>query len=292
MSPAPNTPDALRFPLWSVGVNCALAGCKGTAGILGQSHALVADAVESLLDVFSGLVVLYGLRVATRPADENHPYGHGKAEPLAGAFVALALLAGAAGIAVSSVGEILRPHGSPAPYTLAVLAGVIVIKEGLFRFIIRGGKELESTALMGDAWHHRSDALTSAAAFLGISIALIGGEGYAAADDWAALFACAIIATNGIRLLQPAVLELMDTVPNTHAIDTVRHAAESVSGVHAVETCIVRKTGLEYLVDLHVEVDGDLSVREGHRIAHEVKDEVMKVMPQVLDVLVHIEPAP
>jgi len=291
-APASTAGKALKLSLMSVLLNLSLALVKGIAGIVGHSQALVADAVESALDVFSGLAVLYGLRIALRPADDDHPYGHGKAEPLAGAVVALALLGGAAGIAISSVSEIMRPHELPATYTLVVLAVVVFLKEGVFRVIAHGGTELGSTALLGDAWHHRSDALTSAAAFAGISVALLGGPGFESADDWAALLACGIIAWNGWRLLQPALAELMDAVPDAGIETAVRASATTVPGVMGIETCLVRKTGLAYLVDLHVEVDGELTVREGHRIAHEAKDAVMAAVPQVLDVLVHVEPVP
>jgi cation diffusion facilitator family transporter len=283
---------ALRFSTLSVVINILLALIKGITGIVGHSQALVADAVESGLDVFSGMAVLYGLRVAAKPADDNHPYGHGKAEPLAAAVVALALLAGAALIAATSIHEILRTHEPPAAYTLPVLLVVIFIKEGLFRVLSRGGESLGSNALIGDAWHHRSDALTSGAAFVGISIALWGGPAYAAADDWAALLACAIIAWNGARLLRPAIAELMDAVPDPEMDRHVRDAASTVPGVFGLETCLIRKTGLTYLVDLHIEVNGDLTVRQGHQIAHEVKDAIMHALPQVQDVLTHIEPAP
>lgn len=287
-----NAARAVQFSLLSVTVNTLLALGKGLAGVMGNSQALVADAVESLLDVFSGLVVLYGLRVAARPADANHPYGHGKAEPLSGAFVALALIGGAAMVAAASAEQLTRPQVSPEPYTLVVLVGVILLKEGLFRLIARRGDKLQSTALIGDAWHHRSDALTSAAAFVGIGVALVGGDSFAAADDWAALFACVIIAFNGLRLLRPALHELMDRAPDGAILEHVRRVAEEVPGVDSVETCVMRKTGFELLVDLHVEVDGNMPVREGHRIAHEVKDAIKQAMPQVLDVLVHVEPSP
>lgn len=283
---------ALRLSLISVGINLLLALAKGVAGIVGHSQALVADAVESALDVFSGVAVLYGMRIALQPADDDHPYGHGKAEALAGAIVAVSLLFGAAGIAVTSIHQILVPHQLPAPYTLLVLAVVVVLKEVIFRVIVRGGSDIGSTALMGDAWHHRSDAITSAAALVGIGIALYGGAGYEAADDWAALVACAVIAWNGYRLLKPTLAELMDAAHDVEMEKRVRAVASSLPGVAGIETCLVRKSGLAVLVDMHVEVDGELSVRDGHRIAHEVKDAVMHSIPQVLDVLVHIEPAP
>jgi cation diffusion facilitator family transporter len=283
---------ALRMTLLSIGLNLLLAFAKGLAGIVGHSQALVADAVESALDVFSGLAVLFGMRIALKPADEDHPYGHGKAEALAAAIVAVSLLAGAAGIAITSVHQIVVQHHLPEPYTLVVLAVVVFLKEGVFRVISRGGTEIGSIALQGDAWHHRSDALTSAAAFVGISVALWGGPGFESADDWAALVACGIIAWNGLRLLRPTLAELMDAAQDSENEQRVRQLAGAVPGVIAIETCLVRKSGLELLVDMHVEVDGELPVREGHRIAHDVKDAVIHHMPHVLDVLVHIEPAP
>src|ERR687885_2272961 len=194
-------------------VNAALALLKLLAGLIGHSYALVADAVDPPADVFSSLIVWGGLRISAQPADENHPYGHGKAEPLAAAVVAVMLLGAAVGIAIEAVREIRTPHHAPAPFTLAVLVAVIVIKEVLFRFVIRVGQQVDSTAVMADAWHHRSDAITSAAAFVGIGIALLMGPGWEAADDWAALVAAAIIAFNGARILRPAVHDLMDRAP-------------------------------------------------------------------------------
>jgi cation diffusion facilitator family transporter len=272
-------------------VNSVLAGGKLIAGIAGHSHALVADAVESFSDLFSSMVVWRGIVVASEPADADHPYGHGKAEPLAAAVVAAVLLAAAAGIAIQAVREIANPHLGPEPYTLYVLVGVVIIKEGLFRFAHREGTSLQSSAVRSDAWHHRSDAITSLFAGVGISVALIGGAGCQSADDYAAMAASGVIAWNGWRLLRPALDELMDASPSPEVIDRIREAARTTAGVVDVEKCLVRKMGYHYYVDMHVEVDPEMSVRQAHNIAHEVKARVLQEQTNVADVLVHVEPA-
>lgn len=268
-----------------------LALIKGLAGYFGNSYALIADAIESTSDVFTSIIVLAGLRIAKKPADHNHPYGHGKAEPLAGILVASALFLAAIIIIVQSIHEIITPHHSPASFTLIVLVLVVITKEVLFRYVIKVGKSVDSVAVKNDAWHHRSDALTSAAAFIGISIALIGGKGYEAADDYAALFASVIIIVNAYRLLKPAVYEITDAAPSPEIIRKVREAAIKTNGVVSIDKCFVRKMGFEYYVDIHIIVDGNISVFKGHDIAHDVKDHLMTVYPKISDVLVHIEPA-
>jgi cation diffusion facilitator family transporter len=274
----------------AMATNIVLAVAKVATGILGNSYALIADGIESTTDVVGSLVVWSGLRISARPPDQTHPYGHGKAESIAGVMVALILIGAALFIALQSVREIRVPHGGPAPYTLVVLGLVMVTKEMLYRFVFTVGTELESTSLRGDAWHHRVDALTSLAAFIGISIALVGGEGYETADDWAALVACGVILYNGARLLRPAVDEVMDAaVPETVEAE-VRALAEAVPGVQDVEKCRIRKSGLGLLMDLHVTVDGEMSVRAGHDIGHAVKDELMASELPVIDVVVHVEP--
>ncbi|MBA2433438.1 MAG: cation transporter, partial [Chthoniobacterales bacterium] len=223
--------------------------------------------------------------------DATHPYGHGKAEPIAAAVVAVGVIAAAAGLAIESVREILTPRHGPEPWTLLVLIVIVVVKELLYRSVIRIGHSVQSTAVKTDAWHHRSDAFTSIAAFIGISIALIGGAGWEPADNWAALCACALIAFNGFRLLLPALHEMMDTAPRGEMAETIRQAATAVPGVQLVEKCLLRKMGLYYYVDLHVAVDGAMSVRDGHEIAHEVKNAIKATDARITDVLVHIEPA-
>jgi len=279
-----------RWAIVGLCANLVLAGGKMVAGVVGRSYALIADGIESCLDVFGSLVVMSGLRLAAVPPDADHPYGHGKAEPLAAAVVAIALLGAAVGLAAMSVREILEPHHAPAAFTLGVLISVVVVKEVLFRLIRNVGQDIGSRAVEADAWHHRSDAITSVAAFVGISVALVGGEGYEAADDWAALLACVVIGSNGARLLRPALAEIMDAAPPDHVVAAIRDAAAGVGGVDALDKCRVRKTGLNYYVDLHVRVDGAITVLEGHRIAHRVKDAVRANHPEVADVLVHVEP--
>jgi len=280
-----------RVALLGLVINVLLASVKIVAGVVGHAYVLIADGMESALDVAGSVVIWGGLTVAARPPDTTHPYGHGKAEPIAALVVAICVLAAAIGLAIESVREILTPHHGPAPFTLAVLVVVIVIKEFLFRYVNRIGQDLESTAVQTDAWHHRSDALTSGAAFIGISVALIGGERWQSADDWAALFACAVIAANGVRLALPAFQEIMDTAPGGKIIKSILAVASSVPGVVEVEKCHARKMGLDYYVDLHVGVDGNISVHEGHEIAHRVKAAIQQNDSRIADVLVHIEPA-
>ena len=293
-----NTPNAnssllsgSRLALLGAVINSLLACVKITAGILGNSYALIADGMESTLDIFSSFLVWAGLRVASRPPDDTHPYGHGKAETLSAIGVALLLLTTSLFLAIKSVHEILTPHHAPAPFTLAVLMLVIIIKEYLFRRVLNQGTEIGSHAMASDAWHHRADAITSLGAFAGISVALIGGPGYESADDYAALLACGVIAFNGIRILGPALNEAMDTAPDPKIEQAIRSAASAVEGVKGIEKCRVRKMGLEFYVDIHVLVDGDLQVRAGHAIAHAVKDAVKLEVRAIADVLVHIEPA-
>jgi cation diffusion facilitator family transporter len=287
---ASNLQSGARIALLGMVINVVLAVVKITAGILGNAYVLIADGIESALDVGGSAVIWGGLRVAARPPDATHPYGHGKAEPIAGAVVSVGVIAAAFGLAAESVREIFTPHYAPAPFTLFVLIAVVIIKEGLYRSVIRLGRSVESTAVQTDAWHHRSDALTSTAAFAGISIALLGGPGWESADDWAALFACALIAVNGCRLLVPALYEIMDAAPRGELSDTIRRAAAGVPGVRDVEKCLLRKMGLNFYVDLHVGVDGAISVHDGHEIAHGVKNAIRSTDPRIADVLVHVEP--
>ena len=280
-----------RVALLGLVINVAFATVKIAGGIIGHAYVLIADGIESALDIGGSIIIWGGLTVAARPPDQTHPYGHGKAEPIAAIVVALGVLVAAIGLAIESVREILTPRHGPAPFTLAILVVVIVVKEILFRYVNRVGKEFESTAVQTDAWHHRSDALTSAAAFIGISVALIGGERWRSADDWAALFACAVIAANGVRLLLPAFDEIMDTAPRARIVRAICGVAASVPGVVEVEKCRARKMGLDFYVDLHARVDGNISVHAGHEIAHRVKAAIQQSNPRVADVLVHIEPA-
>jgi len=271
-------------------VNAFLAIIKLVAGIVGNTYALVADAVESTADIFSSLVVWGGLRVATRDPDEEYPFGYGKAESVAAAVVSMMLLAAAVGIAFEAIREIRTPHKSPAPWTLLVLVAVLLVKFVLFRRTLSIGEAAGSTAGKADAWHHLSDAITSAAAFIGISIALWGGPGWEEADDWAALFAATVIFYNGLLLLRPALHDLMDKKPGGEIIGSVRRAAEEVPTVKAVEKLSARKAGLVYYVDIHVQADPSMSLRDSHELSGAVKSAIRRRVPAVAGVLVHMEP--
>jgi len=286
----PRLQRSLHATFLGLVANILLATAKLAAGIIGRSHALVADAVESFADLFSSVVVWRGLVVAAEPADEDHPYGHGKAEPIAAAVVSTMMLLASAAITIEALREVLQPHRAPSAYTLLVLVVVVGIKESLFRVVLRTGVSIESSAVRTDAWHHRADAVTSLAAGAGISISLIGGKGYEAADDIAAVVAAGIIAWNGWRLLRPALNELMDRSPEREVIEQIRKIGENTSGVDRVEKCLARKMGYQYFVDMHVEVDPQMTVQRAHEIAHNVKDKVRSELPAVNDVLVHIEP--
>lgn len=280
----------MRSAVLGIVVNLGLALAKCTAGLLGRSFALVADGLESLTDVFSGVVVYYGLKIAAKPPDADHPYGHGKAEPIAAAVVSLSLMAAALAIIYGGIREIAAPSATPARYTLVVLAGVLMVKEVLFRHVVSVGESIGSTAVKSDAWHHRSDALTSGFAFVGISIALLGGPGWEAADGWAAVCAALVVLYSAWKQLRPAVRELGDVAPDASVEAQVRAIAGSVPGILALDKCYVRKMGFNFYVDLHIVVEGDMTVREGHSLSHKVEDAVLHALPQVAEVLVHVEP--
>lgn len=285
-----NAEKGLKATFIGISINLVLALVKAIAGVFGNSYALIADAIESTADVFTSVIVWYGLKVASKAPDPDHPYGHGKAEPLAGVVVSLFLFAAAIFIAIQSIENIVTPHQAPSLFTLPVLIGVVLTKELLFKYLKKINNELKSTAISADAFHHRSDAITSATAFIGISIALIGGEGYESADDWAALIASAIIVYNAILIIRPAFNEIMDAAPDANLLFEVRKVAMEVKGVKGLEKTFIRKMGFEFYVDLHVIVDGSLSVREGHDIAHKVKDAILNSNVRINDVLIHIEP--
>lgn len=286
-----NLQTGARVALFGLVINIVLSSAKIVAGLLGNAYVLIADGIESAFDVAGSLIIWSALKFAARPPDATHPYGHGKAEPVAAIIVSTGVLAAALGLAIQSVRELFLPHHAPAPFTLGVLIIAVIIKETLYRYVVRFGRDVESTALQTDAWHHRTDAITSVAAFVGISVALIGGEAWRSADDWAALFACGLIGANGYRLLRPALFEIMDTAPRGQIVDVVRDAARAVPGVFEVEKPLIRKMGLSFYVDLHIKVDGAISVREGHRIAHAVKGAIQNNDRRIANVLVHTEPA-
>lgn len=282
---------SMRSSMIGLSVNLLLATGKLVAGIVGTSYALIADAIESLGDSLGSIIVWRGLEIARRPPDPEHPYGHGKAEPIAGALVAVLLVGAGIGIAVEAAREIASPHRAPKAFTLAVVLGVVLVKEVLFRVVHRVGNETGSNALRADAWHHRSDAITSAAAAIGIAIALIGGPGWERADAWAALFASGIILWNGARVLRPSVEELMDRSAGSELVDETTRVAEAREGVYKVEKLLIRKMGLYYVADMHMEVAPEMTVRDSHSLAHHVKEDVQRRFPQIVEVTIHVEPA-
>jgi cation diffusion facilitator family transporter len=271
-------------------VNGALGAAKLLAGLLGHSYALVADASESFADVLGSCVTLYGLRLAAEPADMTHPAGHGRAETLAAALTAIALLAVGGLIfwhALLSLGE-SRP--APSPWSLLVLIPVILIKERMFHWMRGRGRETGSAALINDAWHQRSDVVTSVAALTGIIFAWAGGPAWNHADSWAAMLASVWLFGTGLWLLGPTLHELMEGSVDPTLLKFIYETSRSCPGILGIDKVWVRKLGMRLMVDLHVEVEPDISVQEGHRLAHEVKAKLQAELPQVRDVMVHVEP--
>ena len=285
-----NEKKAINTIVFSIVGNCFLALIKGFAGFFGNSYALIADAIESTTDIFSSILVLFGLKYANKPADKNHPYGHGKIEPLITFLLVGFLLISATFIAHESIQNIRNPHALPEKWTLIVLALIIAWKELSFRIVIQKSKETNSSSLKADAWHHRSDAITSIAAFIGISMALMLGKGYESADDWAALFASGFILYNSYLIFRPALGEIMDEHFYDDLVEDIRSISLTVDGIIATEKCFIRKVGMIYHVDLHAKVNGSISVTDGHNLAHQLKDTLRAEIPQLGHVLIHIEP--
>ncbi len=281
---------AIKATYFSIIGNTGLALVKGIAGYFGNSYALIADAIESTTDIFASFLVLFGIKYSNRPADKNHPYGHGRAEPLITFLVVGFLITSATIIAYESIKNINTPHKLPEPWTLFVLGCIIIWKELSFRWVMRKSKETNSSSLKADAWHHRSDAITSIAAFIGISFALLAGKGYESADDWAALFASGFILYNSYLIFRPALGEIMDEHLYEDLVDEIRKVALDVDGIVGTEKCFIRKAGMQYHVDLHAIVDAHISVKKGHELAHKLKDTLRKEIPDLGHVLIHIEP--
>lgn len=286
-----STNEVLGLGILAICINVVLMLVKIGVGLIGNSYALVADGIESASDIFSSLITWAGFQFSLKPADEDHPYGHGKVEALAGLFAGFALLGAAAVIAWNSVVEIRTPHHAPAWFTLPVLLGVVVVKEILSRKVLKVSESLDSNALKGDAWHHRSDAITSGACALGLVVALIGGEGYESADDWAALAACLVIVINAILILNGSLHDVMDGKVSSDLYDSITATAAATAGVRSTEKCRMRKSGVSLFVEIHIRVDPMISVFEGHEISHRVKDRLLVQNHRIEDVLVHIEPA-
>lgn len=285
-----NEQTAIKATYFSIIGNTSLALIKGLAGFFGNSYALVADAIESTTDIFASFLVLFGIKYSNRPADDNHPYGHGRAEPLITFLVVGFLITSATIIAYESIQNIGKPHDLPKAWTLIVLALIIGWKEYSFQTVMKKSIITNSSSLKADAWHHRSDAITSVAAFIGISIALILGKGYESADDWAALFASFFILYNSYMIFRPALGEIMDEHRYDDLVENIRQESLKVEGIIGTEKCFIRKAGMKYHVDLHAIVDANISVKEGHDLAHKLKDALRSEISELGHVLIHIEP--
>jgi cation diffusion facilitator family transporter len=285
-----NEQTAIKATYFSIVGNTFMAIIKGLAGFFGNSYALIADAIESTTDILASCLVLFGIKYSNKPADDNHPYGHGRAEPLVTFLVVGFLITSATIIAYESILNIGTPHELPKSWTLFVLGAIIIWKEYSFRLVMKRSKETNSSSLKADAWHHRSDAITSIAAFIGISIALILGKGYESADDWAALFASGFILYNSYLIFRPALGEIMDEHLNDDLIDEIRKVSLQVEGIIDTEKCFIRKSGMKYHVDLHARVDANITVKAGHDLAHKLKDTLRQEIPELGHVLIHVEP--
>ena len=286
-----NVKSVQRLGFLSLGVNAGLMVVKITAGVLGNCYALIADGVESAGDIITSIVTWLGFHLSLRPADADHPFGHGKIESVAGAFSGFSLFAAATLIVYQSIHEIMTVHAAPAWYTLPVLLLVVLVKETVARIVMKAGKQVESVAVKGDAWHHHSDAITSGTAAVGITLALIGGQRFAVADDWAALLACGIIYYNGYSILRDSFHEILDGQAGSDINNFVIGIAGSVQGVVDVEKCRIRKSGTDFFVEIHVRVPAAMPVGEGHAVGHQVKDAIIAARHAIRDVVVHLEPA-
>lgn len=286
----PQSKRAKKTIYFSILGSLGLAIIKWIAGVFGNSFALIADAIESTSDIFSSILVLLGIKYSERPADKTHPYGHGRIEPLITFIVVIFLVISATIIAHKSLINIQTPHELPKPWTLIVLGVIIIWKEISYQVVMRRARILNSSSLRADAWHHRSDAITSVAAFIGISMALVLGDGYQSADDWAALFAAGFILYNCYRIFRPALGEIMDENLYEEMVEDIKYKSLNVNGIITTEKCFVRKNGMSFLVDIHAIVSSELTVKEGHDIAHHLKDYLMAEMPEISNVFVHIEP--
>ncbi|MDO9000081.1 MAG: cation diffusion facilitator family transporter [Bacteroidota bacterium] len=282
---------AIKTTYFSILGNTSLAIIKALAGYFGNSYALIADAIESTTDIFTSFLVLFGIKYSNKPADKNHPYGHGRAEPLITFLVVGFLITSATIIAYKSINNIGTKHDLPKPWTLFVLGAIIIWKEISFRLVLKKSRETNSSSLKADAWHHRSDAITSVAAFIGISIALILGDGYESADDWAALFASGFILYNCYLIFRPALGEIMDEHLYDDLVEEIRKVSLKVEGIKGTEKCFIRKAGMKYHVDLHAIVDANITVKEGHELSHKLKDSLRKEIFELGHVLIHIEPS-
>ncbi len=284
--------EAIRASALGLVANVILGIVKLVGGILGGSFALISDAVNSIGDSLTSVVVLFALIVAQRPADREHPYGHSRAEAIAASNVALLIILSALLVGWEAIRRIPIHHDLPPVWTLWIAGANVLLKEGLYRYKARVGRRTGSSAVIANAWDHRSDAMCSFAVLIGLGIVRWAGPNYIWADEVAALVVVCLIFWSGTKLFRRSASELMDLQASDEFVQQIQTTAESVTGVRNVETLWVRKSGLEYFADIHIEVDAQLTVDEGHRIGHRVKDRLLEQFPALRDVLVHLEPCP
>jgi len=281
-----------RVALAGMIVSGTLALVKIVAGMAGHSTAVVADGLESASDVFASGFVLLGLTLAAKPADSNHPYGHGRVEILTGLLIGLVLTAGGALISYGSLQRIGEPRAPLAAFVIWPLAVSLAAKSVLAATKFHYGRTLHSDALTADAWNDLMDTLSAVAALIAVGLSLIDPERFLDADRYGGFIVGLIVITAGIRVSRDTAMQLMDTMPDDAMMDQVRAVAAKVAGVRGIEKCFARKTGTRYHVDLHMEVDPDMTVRQSHDLAHQVRLRILGTLDWVADVLVHVEPAP
>jgi cation diffusion facilitator family transporter len=281
-----------RVALAGMIVSGSLATIKIAAGIMGHSTAVVADGLESAADVFASGIVLLGLTLAAKPPDWNHPYGHGRLETLTGLFVGFLLALAGVAISVNAMRQMGRSHPPPAAFVIWPLIGSAAVKSVLSGVKFHYGRKIRSAALVADAWNDGVDILSALAALVAVWFTLLGPREFLAADHWGAFAVGLIVVFTGIRVARDTALQLMDTMPDQETMSKIRNVALTVAGVRGVEKCYARKTGLQYHVDLHLEVDPDITVRQSHDIATNVRIAIKETLHWVADVLVHVEPAP
>jgi len=284
--------QATRAARVGIAANVLLAGAKFTGGVLGHSTALIADAFHSLTDVVSSTGLAWSLRTAAKPADLDHPYGHGKIESIAASLIAGVLMLVVIGISYGAWDRLRHPAllQGPTALALVVALGSIAVKEALFQYKISIGRRLDSASLIAEAWHHRSDAFSSIAATLGIGGAIAGGQRWRVLDPLAAFVVAGIMAVMAVSIFRRSTLELMDTQVPPETLEAIRRSAAAVTGVLLVEKTHARKSGLNILVEIHIEVDDHMTVRQSHRLGHDVEERIRREVPRVEQVLVHIEP--
>lgn len=282
--------DAIRAAIVGLAINLLLGAVKLAGGLVGHSFALLSDAVNSLGDVVTSTVIVIALWFSQRPPDAEHPYGHSRAEGIAACNVALLVVLSAIAIGWEALRRFGHPQEIPPTWTLAIAASNALIKEALFHYKVRVSRRTGSSAILANAWDHRSDALCSLAVLIGLGIVRWGGETWSGADQVAALVVVLAIVWSASQVFVSSIRELMDLQADEPFVIRVRETAGQVPGVQGVEKLWLRKSGLEYFADIHIEVDPHMTVAAGHEIGHAVKDRLLDEFPLMRDVLVHLEP--